>query len=182
MGCCGWVVSTCRGCVPICRLPDAGWRRNWRLCAYLIGVAGIARPSAGCCEDGETASRTCMPILRSLGTGWRGVVREPADACVSHPHCADTCSSAGSYGCARPASRVCASICELPFAVMVPLAREPTDVCASSRCCRKPVPICGFLLVRGSGLSDLHAHLVFAGHNPAQELPVACVSYRCSGG
>lgn len=125
------------------------------MCAYLIGVAGIARPSAGCCEDGETASRTCMPILRSLGTGWRGVVREPADACVSHPRCADTCSSAGSYGCARPASWVCASICELPFAVTVPLVREPTDVCASSWCCRKPAPICGFLLVRGSGLSDL---------------------------
>lgn len=117
-----------------------------------------------------------------LPVAGRGVVREPADACVSHPRCADTCSSAGSYGCARPASRVCASICELPFAVTVPLVREPTDVCASSRCCRKPVPICRFLLVRGSGLSYLHAHLAFAGHNPAQELPVACVSYRCSGG
>lgn len=49
----------------------------------------------------------------------------------------------------------CVCICGLPGAVMVPLVREPTDVCASSRCCRKPVPICRFLLVRGSGLSDL---------------------------
>ena len=164
--------SVSRGSCSPCSTGTGGWTR---ISPVLLRYARIR----GLLGLGGVSLSGMHPHLPVAG---RGVVREPADACVSHPRCADACSSAGSYSCVRPASWVCASICELPFAMTVPLVREPTDVCASSRCCRKPAPICGFLLVRGSGLSDLHAHLAFAGHNPARELPVACVSYRCSGG
>ena len=57
-----------------------------------------------------SACRGCVPICRLPGTGWCGAVREPADADASHPRCADTRPSAGSCGCARPASWVCVPI------------------------------------------------------------------------
>ena len=172
------------GAVEMClysRVAVAGWCR----------LAGDAFPSAGC-----------------RARGGRGVPREPADAGVSHPRCADACSSAGSRRCVCPASRTCVPICGLPCVVdcaggagtdgwmrisPVPLRwvrirgllwlggvglpemrshlpvagrgvpREPADAGVSCQCCRKSVPIRGFLLVCVCGVSDLCAYPAVAG-------------------
>ena len=110
------------------RVAVAGWCR----------LAGDAFPSAGCRAWGAAGTCRCGRILsvlsevrahprvpvgvrvRRLGLvrlscGCRvwdgaGLVWEPRCVGVSHPRCADTCSSAGSCGCAHPASWVCVPI------------------------------------------------------------------------
>lgn len=113
-GCCGWVVSACRRCVPICRLPGTGWA--W-------GAAGTCRCGRILSVLSEVRAHPRVPVgvrVRRLGLvrlscgcrAWdgAGLVWEPRCVGVSHPRCADTCSSAGSCGCTRPASWVCVPI------------------------------------------------------------------------
>ena len=89
----------------------------------------------------------------------RGVVREPADACVSRPRCAGTCSSAGSCRCICPASRTCAPICGLPCVVDRAAAAGTGRCVRISSALRRYAPICRFLRLRPFGIPDLRVYL-----------------------
>ncbi|KFJ00528.1 hypothetical protein BPORC_1877 [Bifidobacterium porcinum] len=166
-GCCGWVVSACRRCVPICRLPGVGW----------------AWGGAGPCRCGRISSALCryaftcrflrlrlsgIPDLRAYL--WVAVRGGLCRCCGSRRLDAYLAGAVemGAYSRVAVAGWCRLAIDAFPSAGCrarggrgVP--REPADAGVSCQCCRKSVPIRGFLLVCVCGVSDLCAYLAVAG-------------------